>query len=90
LYTSVASGPVYLGATEEDICTFLFLYTPRGRQNTLSESILLHDFGIKVHKEWPPHILFADGKTVPVLHVNGLYFLDVLLLGRAVSCAAAA
>ena len=64
-YTSVASGPVCLGATEEDICTLSFLYTPRGRQNILSESVLLDNFGIKVHKEWPPHILFADGRTVP-------------------------
>jgi len=71
-YTSVASGPVCLSATEEDICTLSFLYTPRGRQNILSESVLLDNFGIKVHKEWPLHILFADGRTVPVLRVNSL------------------
>jgi len=74
-YTSVATGTVSLGATEA-LFNLLFLYTPRGAKNILSESHLLANFGIKVD-ELPPRVIFADGSSVPALRVNGLFYVDL-------------
>jgi hypothetical protein len=75
-YTGVATTHNTFGSSHEHPASIAFLHTPSGTRNILSESVLLEQYGIEARKN-PPHLIFADGSTLPMQTVNGLYYVDL-------------
>ena len=80
-YTGISHARVAFGGHQSPAFHSLaWLFTPNGKRNILSESVLLDDYGIQVPKE-PPCMKFPDGRQVPLVRENGLWFVDVCVHG---------
>ena len=72
-YKAVTHNAASIGGHELTIAS---LYTPRGSRQILSESVLLDEYGITCPKD-PPRMVWPDNSEVPMIRINGLYYVDI-------------
>ena len=79
-YTGVSHARVAFGGRQSPASHSLAWLVRSELRNILSESVLLDDYGIQVPKK-PPRMVFPDGRHVPLVRENGLWFVDVCVHG---------